>query len=125
MTLLIPVPGAGSTEGQGYPFPQVLLVFAGLLALWVAIPECQREEVAVVTQAGGATAEVHPHQAKVLAGLPVGVVGDSDEAGQVGAEKWCRALHGVATEVRLVKLPYEVAAKAGKDVRDFLTEVSR
>ena len=36
VTLLIPVPGAGPTEGQGYPFPQVLLVFAGLLALWAA-----------------------------------------------------------------------------------------
>lgn len=34
VTLLIPVPGAGSTEGRAYPFPQVLLVFAGLLILW-------------------------------------------------------------------------------------------
>jgi len=33
---LIPVAGTGATEGQGYPFPQVLLVFAGLLALWIA-----------------------------------------------------------------------------------------
>ena len=32
---LIPVTEAG-TEGQAYPFPQVLLVFADLLALWVA-----------------------------------------------------------------------------------------
>jgi membrane protease YdiL (CAAX protease family) len=32
---LIPVTEAG-TGGQSYPFPQVLLVFAGLLALWVA-----------------------------------------------------------------------------------------
>jgi membrane protease YdiL (CAAX protease family) len=34
--LLIPVPGSASSEGQGYPFPQVLLVLLGLLALWVA-----------------------------------------------------------------------------------------
>lgn len=32
---LIPVAEAGA-EGQSYPFPQMLLVFAGLLALWIA-----------------------------------------------------------------------------------------
>lgn len=34
VTLLMPVPGASSTEGQAYPFPQILRVFAGLLILW-------------------------------------------------------------------------------------------
>ena len=96
-----------------------------LLTLWATIPENQREEVAVVTQAGGATADVHPHQVKILAGLPIVVVGDADEAGQIGAEKWARALHGIASEVRIVKLPWAVEAKHGKDVRDFLTEVRK
>jgi len=91
-----------------------------LLALWASIPEQQREEVAVVTQAGGATADVHQHQAKILAGLSVAVVGDADEAGQVGALKWCIALHDLAADLRLVHLPYEIQPKAGKDVRDFL-----
>lgn len=94
-----------------------------LLSLWGEIPSPRgREEAAVITQAGGATADVHPHQTKLLAGLNVVVIGDADEAGQVGAEKWCRALHGVAAKAWNVRLPYPVAPKAGKDVRDFTIE---
>jgi len=91
-----------------------------LLSLMGAIPEDQREYIAVVTSPAGATAEIVSHQVKLLAGLPVAVVGDADEAGQVGVEKWCRALHGVAAEARVAKLPYEIQPKSGKDVRDFL-----
>lgn len=91
-----------------------------LLSLWSVIPEDQREEVVVVTNAAGATADVQTHQAKILAGLPVSVVGDCDDAGVVGVEKWCRALHGMAAEVRTVKLPYEVVSSHGKDLRDFI-----
>jgi hypothetical protein len=79
--------------------------------------------VAIVSQAGGATAEVQSHQAKLLAGLRVAVVGDCDEAGQVGAEKWCRALHGLAAELRAVRLPWPIEKSHGKDVRDFLVGV--
>ncbi len=91
-----------------------------MLALWAALPAEKRETVAIVTQAGGATAEVQPHQAKLLAGLRVDVVGDCDDAGYVGAEKWCRALHEVAAEVRSVRLPWAIERKHGKDVRDYL-----
>jgi len=96
---------------------------ADMLALWAAIPEQDRERVAVVTQAGGASADVHIHQAKLLAGLRVAVVPDCDTAGQFGAEKWCRALDGIAGETRVVRLPWEVKPSHGEDVRDFLTGV--
>jgi len=94
-----------------------------MLALWAALPPEKRETVAIVSQAGGATAEVQSHQAKLLAGLRVAVVGDCDEAGQVGAEKWCRALHGLAAELRAVRLPWPIEKSHGKDVRDFLVGV--
>lgn len=98
---------------------------ADLLSLWAAVPEAEREKVAIITAAGGATADVHPHQPKLLAGLPVAVVPDCDQAGVVGAEKWCRALHGIARDVRVVRLPWEIEPKSGRDVRDYLTTESR
>jgi hypothetical protein len=94
-----------------------------LLSFWTAVPEDHREEVAIVTSAAGATADIQAHQAKILAGLPVGIIGDLDIAGQLGAEKWARTLHGVASEVKIVKLPGAVEAKHGKDLRDFLIGV--
>jgi hypothetical protein len=93
-----------------------------LLTVWSVIPEGERDQVAVITQAGGATADVWPHQSEILAGLRVAVIGDADEAGRVGAEKWLRALHGVAGSVWDANLPFEILPKGGQDVRDFLTE---
>lgn len=94
---------------------------ADMLALWASLPPEARETTAIVTQAGGATADIPAHQTKLLAGLRVAVVGDCDEAGQAGAEKWCRALAGVANDTRIVTLPWPVEKSHGKDVRDFLT----
>jgi hypothetical protein len=94
---------------------------ADMLSLWASLPPDQRDKIAVVTQAGGATADVPAHQTKLLAGLRVAIVGDMDEAGQAGAVKWARALHGIAREVRVVKLPWPIERAHGKDVRDFVT----
>jgi hypothetical protein len=94
-----------------------------MLALWASLPDEKRETVAAVTQAGGATADVQQWQAKLLAGLPVAVVPDCDRAGVTGAEKWARALWGVAKETRVVRLPWAVEDRHGRDVRDFLTGV--
>jgi hypothetical protein len=93
---------------------------ADMLALWAVVPEAERETVAVVTAAGGATSDVAPHQAKILAGLTVAVVPDRDTAGMVGAEKWCRALDGLTTQTMVVDLPWGVAPSHGYDLRDFL-----
>jgi membrane protease YdiL (CAAX protease family) len=35
LTRLVPLPEAGPVEGQGYPFPQALLVLGGLAVLWI------------------------------------------------------------------------------------------
>lgn len=94
---------------------------ADMLALWSVIPEIWRGKAVVLTAAGGATAEVYPHQSKLFAGLKTAIVPDCDEAGVVGAEKWCRSLHGITAETRIVRLPWEIQPKHGEDVRDFLT----
>jgi hypothetical protein len=93
---------------------------ADMLALWAAIPESEREKVVVITAAGGATADVHSHQAKLLAGLKTAIVPDCDDAGLVGAEKWARTLCGLTAETRVVRLPWDVKRSHGEDVRDFL-----
>jgi hypothetical protein len=92
-----------------------------MLALWAALSDEQRETTVVVTHAGGATADVHSHQVKLLAGLRVAIVGDSDDAGVAGATKRALALDGIAAEVRVVPLPWPVERKHGRDVRDYLT----
>ena len=71
---------------------------ADMLALWAAIPETERDQVLVITGTGVATADVKPHQAKLIAGLPVAIVPDCDKAGVDGAEKWCRTIYGFASE---------------------------
>jgi hypothetical protein len=91
-----------------------------LLGLMAAIPQDLRGRHVVVTNASGETGDVLPHQAKLLAGLRVAVVGDCDEAGVVGAAKWCRALDGMTAETRNVRLPWPIEPKHGRDVRDFL-----
>lgn len=94
---------------------------ADMLTLWSAIPAELRETHLVITNGGGATSDVLPHQAKLLAGLPVAVCGDCDEAGQVGAAKWLRALDGLTADMRPVVLPWEIKPSHGEDVRDYLT----
>ena len=94
-----------------------------MLALMATIPPDLASKHVVVTNASGETGDVTQAQAKLLAGLRVAVVGDCDEAGQVGMAKWGRALDGVAGEVRAVGLPWEVVPKHGKDARDFLNGV--
>ena len=91
-----------------------------LLALWAAIPAERRETDIVVTNASGEGGDVLPHQARLLAGLPVAVIHDCDDAGEAGREKWDRALTGVASERRQVRLPWPVKPSHGEDMRDYL-----
>ncbi len=94
-----------------------------MMALWSTIPPEKRDSVCVVSSPAGATADIHPWQAKLLAGLPVVVVGDCDEAGQIGAAKRAKALHDVAASVAIAKLPWPVEKRHGRDMRDFVCGV--
>jgi hypothetical protein len=93
-----------------------------LLGLMSAIPPDLKTAHVVVTNASGETGDVSPTQAKLLAGLRVAVVGDRDEAGTIGAAKWCRALDGLADQIRNVELPWPIEPKHGKDLRDYLAD---
>lgn len=95
-----------------------------LLALQAAIPERLRDRHLVVTNANGA-GEVPRWPATVLAKYPTCVVHDADQPGQGGAEAWSRQIAAQAAlgiAVRNVRLPYEIAEKHGKDLRDFFGE---
>ena len=91
-----------------------------LLALWASLPAEKRETIAIVTQLGGATADVMPWQVKMLAGLRVAIVCDKDTAGIIGGHKWDKALHSLCESVRMVDLPFITRESHGLDCRDFL-----
>lgn len=93
-----------------------------LFALFAMIPEELRSKHLVIANAGGSTEHVLPHIVSLLAGHRVYVLRDCDYAGEAGAIRWCSAFEHSASEVKWVKLPYEVTSKHGKDVRDFACE---
>lgn len=50
------------------------------------------------------------------------VVGDTDRSGQAGARHFAKEFVKHAREVRLLRLPYEITASHGKDLRDWINE---
>lgn len=97
-----------------------------LLAIQAAIlrdrPEL-RDRHLVLTNASGETGDILPHQAAIFQGLRVGLIGDCDEAGGVGVQKWRAVLEQIAAAVLCPQLPYAAQKKHGKDARDFLNGV--
>lgn len=93
-----------------------------MMALWSIIPPEDRHRILVTTNASGETGGIPPHVANVFSGHLVRLIHDADEAGEVGVSKWRVALRGVARRVEVVKLPYRVEKKHGKDVRDWIGE---
>jgi len=96
-----------------------------MLALMSAIPPDLRDRHVVVTHSGGAMETPRPECVARFAGRRVAVVPDADEPGVAGARRWAAALAAVASEVRVVALPYDVTPDHGKDLRDWFTEVSK
>lgn len=95
-----------------------------LTAMSILPPE-ERARYLVVSNAGGATENCTPATAKLFAGRTVYIVGDADNAGEVGAVKWATAIAPVA-KVRIVKLfgqgfASEVKPSHGEDLRDAVT----
>ncbi len=93
-----------------------------LLALWSIIPPEKRDRHLIITNAGGSNQHPLSWMAQVFAGRLVAVIHDADEPGQAGALRWAHWAAKVAGEVRLVRLPYEVKADHGNDLRDWITE---
>jgi hypothetical protein len=91
-----------------------------MLAVMSAIPPESRDAHLVTCNASSETGDVPDATAAAFAGCRVTVVHDADHAGEAGAIKWLAALAGVSTDVRQVRLPYEIQPKGGSDARDFL-----
>ena len=95
-----------------------------MLALFAEIaafrPELLDSHI-VVTNASGEMGNVSVSQAKLFAGLRTHIVGDTDEAGGMGALKWCHAVHGIASEIFTFNPSSHM--ESGKDMRDFLNGV--
>lgn len=100
-----------------------------MLAAWSSMSPEQRETDVVVTNSGGCGEHPSAQALKMFAGKPCGVVHDCDVPGQEGANGsiernrpgWAGAI-ARETECRNVVLPYPVAEKHGKDLRDFLND---
>jgi hypothetical protein len=60
--------------------------------------------------------------ARLFAGCDVILVPDLDDGGQSGAQKTGGRLAGIAKSVRVARLPGEIVAKGGDDVRDVLRQ---
>jgi P4 family phage/plasmid primase-like protien len=79
--------------------------------------------IIAITNANGAGEWPAPWMADLFAGKIGRLVHDADVPGENGAKKWTNFLAPKSSEFRWVKLPYEVAADHGKDLRDYLSEL--
>lgn len=96
-----------------------------LIRLQAAIPAESRDEIAVITNAAGASeVDVPKEFAPLFAGLDVVLIHDADEPGQNGAKVWLGLIGKYAASVRNLDLGYAVEEKHGRDLRDWLGEHS-
>lgn len=70
--------------------------------------------------AGLPTSSMATKFVELFRGVAVIIVPDLGTAGQRGANLTASRLHGVAASVRIARLPGEIVARAGADVRDIL-----
>ena len=96
-----------------------------LCALQSIIPPEKRNTHLVITNACGAGEfEIVQSCRHLFKDKQVVIIGDADQAGQDGAGIWLQQLSPVASSVTNVQLPYELAPKKGKDLRDFIVQTS-
>ena len=76
-----------------------------------------------ISNAVGCKADLSRVPLTLFASKPVIVCPDADKPGQDGAEKHARSIAASgAGETRIIRLPFPVAEKHGKDLRDFICE---
>jgi len=90
-----------------------------LLAALTACPTELRDQYPVVAYASGESGNVTAEQVRLFAGRRVALPTDRDKTGEQCQQKWAQALWGHAIETRLVKLPFPITEKHGKDLRDY------
>ncbi len=91
--------------------------------IWLIVEGC-KDAAALVglgfNAAGLPTSNMNDKYSRLFSGVHVAVVPDLDTAGQAGAQLTGGRLEGVAATVRVVRLPGEIVASKGADVRDVL-----
>lgn len=93
-----------------------------LAALISIIPEEDWGKHVVITASTGAK-KVPAGAAQFLTNAQgVCVIGDCDDTGKKGAERWAREIARAGGKARIVELPYEFSESNGKDIRDFIME---
>ena len=102
-----------------------------MLALQNLIPDEYRNTHLVITNSDGCDAvDTCYGIATLLQGKNVVIIHDADEPGQFGASgskqggalRWTNVMSTKAKTVVNVQLPYEIAEKKGKDLRDWIEE---
>lgn len=93
-----------------------------MVSLHGLIPAAERDRHVCLTNAFGCQESVAPEWAAAMAGKIIYLPGDADVPGQLGAAKKASYLVPHAKEVRIVKLPYDVEEKHGKDIRDLVRD---
>lgn len=92
------------------------------LALWSALPAAERERNLIMANNAGTSQHPFPWLGDLVKRVArVVVVHDCDRDGQAGGRKWAQACAAHA-QTRHLTLPYEIADKHGRDLRDFLAE---
>lgn len=72
----------------------------------------------VITNICGAMAV--PPFTEVFRDKFVVIIGDADKPGEDGARVYARKLTGIAAEIKVIRLPFEITEDSGKDLRDYL-----
>jgi hypothetical protein len=117
---------AGSKDGWICPLGTKAMVAAEVIIKCegpgdaYAIQHLLPEGYVAVTNLCGAGSV--PHDYAWLGGKKIIVLHDADIPGQNGAREFCKAMASRATEIRNVQLPYDIAEKSGKDLRDWVAE---
>lgn len=102
-----------------------------MLRLQEEIPEEFKNVHLVVTNSDGCDADRTPHAfADMCKGKNICIIHDADEPGQFGgsssknggAIRWTNCMLRTAENVRNLQLPYDIAPKKGKDLRDWFDE---
>jgi|AGTN01.1.fsa_nt_gi phage/plasmid primase, P4 family, C-terminal domain len=92
------------------------------LALWSALPAAERTRHLILTNNAGTSQHPFPWLWDLVSRVArVVVVHDCDRDGQSGGQRWAEACAAHA-ETRHLTLPFELADKHGRDLRDFLAE---
>jgi hypothetical protein len=105
-----------------------------MLVLQNFIPEEYRTKHLVITNACGCDDGAPAWElANHCVGKEIIIIHDADVPGQFGngkdqsggAQRWIKALKSTARVLKNVQLPYEIAAKHGKDLRNWIAEEGR